>query len=367
MIIDTIDFRNDVAAQKYWQPPASWTPERRQIEVKERIFSGMWLGARKMDGSFYKFIKDEDGNMELIGRSKGVGGDYLNKIDWVPQLMPFFQNLPNGTCLLGEIVFPENEGSKNVTTIMGCLVDKAIARQEKGAKLHYYVFDILAYNNVSFLDYVFAARVDALKKLDTYGCKYVSVAEYCDKEGLWELLGTTLENGGEGIVMTRKMSYYQPDKRPSKDTMKVKKEISNTIDCFFTGRGTEPTKIYSGKEIEGWEYWVNSITDEKLPVGARYRDFMSGAAIVPVTKPYYYGWCGSLEIGLIRDGVVVPIGLLSGLTDEIKANPLKYKGRVIEVSAMEIDSESHSLRHGKMLQFRDDKPMLECTYDQLLQ
>ena len=45
--------------------------------------------------------------MELVGRSKGVGGDYLNKIDWVPQLMSFFQNLPNGTCLLGEIVFEQ--------------------------------------------------------------------------------------------------------------------------------------------------------------------------------------------------------------------------------------------------------------------
>ena len=66
--------------------------------------------------------------------------------------MPFFEALPNGTCLLGEIYFPKNEGSSNVTTIMGCTQDKALRRQENGEKLHYYVFDVLAYNNTIYYD-----------------------------------------------------------------------------------------------------------------------------------------------------------------------------------------------------------------------
>ena len=134
--IDGIDFHS-LPAQKYWSMPASWAPERKQQEVKSAIFSGEYVGARKIDGAFYKFVKDEDGNMELLGRSKSVNGDYLNKIEWVPQLRSFFNTLPKGTCLIGEIYFPHNEGSNHVTTIMGCLKDKAIARQEAGEKPRY--------------------------------------------------------------------------------------------------------------------------------------------------------------------------------------------------------------------------------------
>ena len=141
--IDNIDFHN-LAAMKYWAPPASWDDAKKRSTTRERIYSGEWLGARKMDGSFWKFVKDEDGNMELLGRSKSVSGDYLNKIEWVPHLNDFFNALPNGTCLIGELVFTENEGSKNVTTIMGCLKEKAIQRQKEN-KLHFYVFDVLAW------------------------------------------------------------------------------------------------------------------------------------------------------------------------------------------------------------------------------
>ena len=146
MIIDNVDF-HELPAQKYWSFPSGYKKDSK-AETQNMIFSGDYVGARKMDGAFYKFIKDENGNMELIGRSKSVSGNYLNKIDWVPQFHSFFNSLPNGTCLLGELYFPEKEGSSAVTTIMGCLPQKARDRQEKGMKLHYYVFDVLAYNGI---------------------------------------------------------------------------------------------------------------------------------------------------------------------------------------------------------------------------
>ena len=115
MIIDNVDF-HELPAQKYWSFPSGYKKDSK-AETQNMIFSGDYVGARKMDGAFYKFIKDENGNMELIGRSKSVKGDYIDKIEWVPQLHEFFNSLPNGTCLLGELYFPEKEGSSNVTTI----------------------------------------------------------------------------------------------------------------------------------------------------------------------------------------------------------------------------------------------------------
>ena len=376
--INGINF-HDLEAQKYWAPPSSWTDEKKKETTRSRIFSGDWYGARKMDGAFYKFVKDEDGNMELLGRSKGVSGDYLNKIDFVPQLHDFFDAIPNGTCLLGEIYFPENEGSKNVTTIMGCLVDKAIARQQKGKKLHFYIFDILAFDNKSWLNLPAADRFNSLTTFSrVYTCEYVEWAKYKTGKLLWATLQDILGSGGEGIVLTRGGSLYQPGKRPSKDCQKVKKELKETIDCFFTGRAAAPTRLYTGKEIQNWKYWENVQTGAKLH-GEFYNDYYDGKPIEPVTKPYYHGWAGSLEIGVLRkkegnklnlyngrvvfDAEIHPIGMLSGVTEEVKANVAAYSFIPIEVTAMEIDNESKALRHGKMIGFRKDLMLEDCTFE----
>lgn len=382
-LIENVDF-HELTPQKYWAPPSSWTKEKIRTTTEGRIFSGDWTGARKMDGAFYKFVKGEDGTMELLGRSKGVGGDYLNKIDWVPHLHPFFEAMPNGTCILGEIYFPNNEGSKNVTTIMGCLENKAIERQAKGPKLWYYIFDILALDGKSLLDYTMKERVDALRALEE-DCSmglaneypFIKFAHYSDGEELWKRLNIILQNGGEGIVLTRKGAKYQPGKRPSKDCQKVKKEIQQTIDCFFTGRVLPPTQVYTGKDIENWMYWENSVTGEKYN-GDKYYEYDHGATLTPITKGWYYGWAGSLQIGVIADtdesrvgaidvdgGQIVPIGYLSGLTEEIKTNYADYAFKPIEVTCMEIDNETHGLRHAKLVQFRSDLNINDCTYSKV--
>ena len=185
---------------------------------------------------------------------------------------------------------------------------------------------------------------------------------------LWRTLQEVLASGGEGMVITRGEAKYQPGKRPSKDCQKVKKEIQQTIDCFFTGRATVPTHIYSGKEIETWKYWENSITGEKIE-GEYYKEYSEGAPIMPVTKPYFYGWAGSLEIGVLKDGNVVSIGFLSGLSDEIKANFRDYAKKPIEITCMEIqyhdDGRLPGLRHAKFLQFRPDLTIRDCTYEKI--
>lgn len=367
MIIDNVDF-HELPAQKYWSFPSGYKKDSK-AETQNMIFSGDYVGARKMDGAFYKFIKDENGNMELIGRSKSVKGDYIDKIEWVPQLHEFFNSLPNGTCLLGELYFPEKEGSSNVTTIMGCLPQKARNRQEKGMKLHYYVFDVLAIDGESIYQQNIEDRVDEIDILrKAYkNEKYVKIAEYYEGKELWDHLQETLNNGGEGVVITKKGTCYQPGKRPARQTLKVKKELHETIDCFFTGHATAPTKEYTGKEIETWQYWLNERTGEKLN-GEYYKEYFNGAPLIPITKPYFNGWAGSLEIGVIKNDKVVPIGYLSGLSDEIKANYKDYKGKVIEVGAMEVlynNGKFSGLRHAKLVNFRPDLTIKDCTFEKI--
>ena len=360
MLINGIDFEN-LEAEKYWSWPSSFKGDPKE-ETRNLIYSGNYLGARKMDGAYYRFIKDMDGNMRLQGRSKSVNGGYLDKLDHVPHLMDFFNKLPNGTCLLGEIYFPKNEGSSNVTTIMGCLTDKAIARQEKGEKLHYYIFDIWAWDGESYMEKKCEDRFTKLGLLaSVYPPEYVEWAEYVSGHDLWVHLQTILANGGEGIVMTKKGTVPQPGKRPARKTLKVKKELAENIDCFFTGHATAPTRLYSGKELKTWKYW------ERLRDGAKleaelYEDYKNGEAIEPVTKPYFHGWAGSLEIGVMKDGKEIAIGLLSGLTEEIKANPAAMRHQCIEVAAMEV-LPTGGIRPGKLKQFRPDLVPSDCTWE----
>ena len=380
--IDGYNF-GEMEAMKYWAPPSSWTDQKKKDHAHNCVFGGDFLGAEKKDGYFAKLIKDEDGNIILYSRSRGVNGKFADKHEWVPHLKPFFNALPNGTCLLGEVYFPSKPGSRQVTTIMGCLKEKAIERQEKGEKLHFYVFDCLAFADKSLLDWPAKKRFNIASGLvninEISKKEYVSFAEYKTGKELWHMLQEILARGDEGVVITHKDGKYEPGKRPSKTTLKIKKELKQTIDCFFTGTGSAPTKEYTGKEIETWKFWQNKITGEKME-GEFYRDYVGGAAIEPVTKGFFYGWSGSLEIGVFRhkvgsrckirgevfeDTEVFPIGWLSGVTDEMKANPEKYAFQPMEVTAMEYDEFNHTLRHGKMVGWRKDLTLKDCTLEKI--
>ena len=367
-MINGIDF-SELDAEKYYSITKSFKGNPK-AEIRNRIFSGQYIGSRKMDGAYFRFIKDIDGSMRLQGRSRNVNGVYLDKIDHVPHLMDFFNSLPNGTCLLGELYFPNNEGSNNVTTIIGCLTEKAIKRQEVGDKLHYYVFDVWAYDGESYLDTKIEERVECLNVIKAkHDYSYVEFATYYTGAALWNELEIILANGGEGIVMTKLGTTPEPGKRRAWKTLKVKKEISQTIDCFFTGRITPPTRLYTGKDIDNWEYW-QEVKSGEMKYGKLFTNYYNGEGIEPVTKSFFYDYAGSLEVGVIKNNkTIVPIGYLSGLTEEIKKNYIDYKGKPIEITAMEIFKDKNGvvggLRHAKFLRFRPDLSVADCTYEKI--
>lgn len=356
--IDGVDFHNQ-EVMFYHQLPSSWETSKKQATIKELILSGDWLGSRKMDGAFYKFLKDEDGNMELIGRNRGVDGEYNNKILWVPQFSEYFNSLPNGTCLIGELYLPSAEGSNNTTTIMGCLLDKAIERQQEGEYLDYYIFDVLAYNNKSFLSLNAATRFEFLQSLPI--CNYVHTAQYFKGEELYKLIQELFNDGAEGAVITRQDALYQPGKRPTKTTLKIKRELANTIDCVVMGM-SPPTKEYSGKNISTWKYWIDDC-GIRLPLDTYTED----GKHFPVTKAFYNDWAGSLLLGLYDTdkNEITVFGELGGLTDKDKEEWKDHLNKCVEVSAMELYSDTHAMRHPRFVRWRDDKTPNQCTWEQV--
>jgi hypothetical protein len=80
----------------------------------------------------------------------------------------------------------------------------------------------------------------------------------------------------------------------------------------------------------------------------------------------------AVEIAVIKEGKTIPIGFISGITEDIRKGIVddakSFIGKVVELQAMEIDrsAEVPTLRHAKIINWRDDKNAKDCSWDQLL-
>lgn len=369
VIINGYDFWN-MEAEKYYAPTKNTNLKEM---VNNAIFSGDYIGSRKVDGQWLMVIKDEEGNLFARPRSESVNGGYPNKIDWIPHLKKEFERLPNGTVLLGEVYFDGNEGSRKVTSIMGCLKDKAVQRQEKGDKLSYYIFDCLALNNSLLMNAPLIVRKDAIKGIYNSIFKdsqYIQSAVFYEGEKLLDYIAYCREQSWEGVVLQRKDGVYEPGKRPARKSIKVKKELDREVDCFLTGNYKDATWEYTGKEVENWKYWFN-IKDNSKMEGIYYEDFQNGAPIEPISKGAFFGWAGSIEIGVIKGEEIVPIGWISNVTEEVKRGIVEdnssWARRVVTISAMSLEPDTKAFRHARIINWRDetDKSWKDCTYDQI--
>lgn len=365
IIINGIDFWDDFKAEKYWSPTKN---QNLKEIVNNAIWSGRYTASEKIDGDWRMLIRDMDGNFHLRGRSESVNGGFADKIDWIPHIVEDLNDIPNGTVFLGELYLPSKRGSRNVTTIMGCLKEKALARQEKSEKLSYYIFDILAYNGKQILDLPLSTRLNIMKDaIVNKNRNYISLSHYYSEPcAIEELMGKVLESGGEGIVLKRLDGIYEQGKRPARKSIKVKQEIANDIDCFLTGRYKLATIEYTGKELPNWTYWMNVRTGEKFNKNM-YDDYHGGdGTIIPITKSFYNGWAGSIELGVYRDNEIVPVCWISNVTEEVKQgiveNNSDWKYRVVKVQAMMIEKDTKALRHSKIIAWRanDEKSWQEC-------
>ena len=74
---------------------------------------------------------------------------------------------------------------------------------------------------------------------------------------------------------------------------------------------------------------------------------------------------GSIKFGQYRDGILVPFGSCSGISDKIRTefsnNPEKFVGQVMTIKAQE-RTESGAFRHPVFVRMRPDKNPEECIY-----
>ena len=331
---------------------------------------GTWFAQLKKDGALYMYVKGLGGENYLFGRTVSKKTGLLTeKAANVPHIIEAFHDIPNGTIILGEIYYP-GKTSKDVTSIMGCLPQKAIERQNGSyGPIHYYIYDCLGYNGTSLLKYNNWTRYQVLQAIWKKHIVENSVipftlelAAVVDEE-IYASIGKALAAGEEGMVVKKKTALYEPGKRPM--TMLKAKQVDN-IDAVIIGF-KDPVVEYTGKEIETWQYWVNGYDGSHLPIGFHYGEDIA----IPVTKHHYFGWKNAIEIGAYDDNNNLhSIGTIaSGLTDFIREDmslhPENYLNKVVSIQCMSKDNKEKTLRHGFFLNIREDKNANECKLDDI--
>ena len=329
-------------------------------EGKEDLFpsicaSGEYFAELKKDGYWYQYEKTDERSYLWSRTVSKVTGTLAEKSENVPHIMEIMDRVPAGTIIIGEIYYP-GKRSKDVTPIMGSLPDKAIERQKgEYGWLHYYVHDMIYYNGKDLTKYGASIRYSLLAACfnkynlgnmhDVYGTSIVELAQRVD-DNIQEACAAALAAGEEGMVLKKKTAPYTPGKRPVWDTIKIKK--TDTCDAVIIA-ACDPTREYTGKELDTWEYWEGN---------------------TPVTKPYALGWKTAIEIGAYDGDKLVSIGTVSsGLTDEMREglakHPEDYIGKVCELAGMEKDREAHTLRHFHFKGIRTDKNPQECLMTEI--
>lgn len=369
--IDNTDVWDGFDAMKYWVHPKTYDARKKKEECKNYILSGAYWGSRKMDGAWNMIIRDMDGNYHMRSRTAGVDGSFTDKAEWVPQIIECL-DMPNGSAVIGEIYLPNDEGSRKITSILNCLKEKCLQRQKERTYLHFYAFDIVAWDGKMITSLPFKDRIFKYLYKNFKSCvngDYVEIAEYKNGQELWDMYGEILAAGGEGIVITQENTKYLCGKRQARSTIKLKKELTDTIDAFYDGDYKPAKKLSDTTRPEQWEYWLNEKTGEKVDTN-KFFEQCNGEPWVPITKAYYFGWASAISFSVMKDGKPYHIGYISGITEEVKAgvvnNPEEWIGKVAELSAMEIENINgqYSLRHGKIVQWRTKKKE-DCDFSQI--
>ena len=347
--------------------------------IIDKAFNGIdYVAQEKKDGALYMLEKIDPNHIYLFARTVSrKTGELVEKSENVPHIIEWAKSLPDNTVILGEIYVPGGH-SNDVTKIMGCTAKNAQDRQYKtdmyGGPIHYYIFDCLFFEGQSLINTGFLERFTILQKhVMGYGLTdYVEIATVFTKH-FDIILKDIFDHGGEGLVFKKRDAIYEPGKRPTQTYFKMKEHI-DSLDLICIGL-EEPTRAYTGKEIEVWPYWIEKkYVDENGTwhwVDAQrncYEDWLQdNSSFEPVTKPWLKGWKNSIKLGLLDDnGSYIEVGhVASGITDEMREdmarNPDKYMYHVVQVSCMSVNKKDFTIRHCVFERMREDKNVDECN------
>ena len=358
---------------KYYAPSSTMSKESFRNKLEQFIVSKKYLYGIKTDGNWSRaIITPERSVLQTRGISVKTNtyGEIQDKVLFWDSVQNAFSNT---TVILGE-VFRNGDIDRQIGSILRCLSDKAIARQ-KDNPLHWRIFDVLCYEGQDLMNSGFEERIKYIPKVVAQiNSNLVEGVQYYQMdENFFDKMEEIFANGGEGAVCYKKDSIYIPGKRGPHawDTVKVKQEITEDIDCFITG--IEPAvKSYTGKELETWLLWENCRTGEKM-VGEYINEYRDGKPVIPISKGYYNNWPGAIYVGVYdNQHNIYPLCKVAGLTEdfknELRDNFDEWHMCPVTIGGMALsDANGLSVRHPYLKSIRkNDLDVEDCTLKKIL-
>lgn len=374
-----IDYKTS-EPMKYWSVPTTMSPTLKKVKLEQMSESGEYMFGLKTDGNWSRAIIERDlAILQTRGISKVTGtyGEIQDKV-------LFWDNVCNAftygtTVILGEVYLPGGI-DKDTGAILRCLGPKALARQKENP-LRWRIFDVLALDGDDYMNEPFTYRISHIPEVvGRINSPLVSGVEYYEMDNtFFDKMGEIFAAGGEGCVCYKKDSVYIPGKRGPHawDTVKVKQEISDEIDAFISGI-VPGERMYTGKDMASWELWENQRTGE-LVRGNYFGEYQLGGAYIPVSKNYWYGWPGAIQLSVYDSNHnEVPLCKVSGLTEDFKTSlrddpnrwigcPVSISGMMVSSARADSDGNGISIRHPLLKRIREnDISKEDCTLAKIL-
>ncbi len=330
------------------------------------------IAEQKFDGHRGLIYFTSKGNRVFSRRVSKQTGWFAENTDQMPHIRDI--KVPEhyiGTVIDGEILLPlKNCTCRDVQSVTGALPETAIENQLNRGFAYLSAFDILYYRGLNIQRMpLWKRKVYLWKVLSELNSPFIKTCpiysnqetlshltqlwrDYKVNDNISSILNKTndieqqfidfLKEGKEGLIIKDINGIYE--QKRSKAFIKMK--AHKTFDVVIMGYD-EPTKEYTGKELDKWEYFDGN---------------------TPVTKYYYQGWIGAIVFGVWKDGKLIEVGRTSGMDETtremLSLNREHYLGAVIEVEAQGIiDKDKGSLQHPRYIMMRPDKNSEQCTFE----
>lgn len=365
---------------------------QKEIKTQRLMSNPNYIGQRKLNGERILACK-YNGKVILLGRNTSKKGLRMEKTGLLPHIIRELEELlPYDGIFDGEILaIPHQEDlSLDEIKAMSFKEDfwmcrdimghhlypkEGVAQQEINGKLHYFVFDVLAFQEKEIIDCAYADRLQILNMVDD---TYFKSMQYIHKVPVvytatekQALLDYCLGVGLEGIILKQLSAMYKPGKRPANVWVKVKR--SDPADCIIIG--------YSEAE-----QWTETVQDGKKCLDDE------GNVVLAESRFYANGWIGAMWLGqwslrpptrkqtqnarafyyqIIEQeygGVtrwLVPVAKVSGMDDNLREkisnNRSAFMGKICVINYFEQTKDAYF--QPTFSHFRDDKSTLDCSWD----
>ena len=314
----------------------------RDVAKLEKLFeSDDYIADDKIDGCHY-----------LMVACRFFSTEHVEKTDNYPHLRDFFISLGMPNLILdGEINYP-GKTSQYCTRVTGADPSTAVSFQDKNGYIKYALHDMIRtpkgtwlinepwYKRRPVLEYFYDRYIK-----NTPMAQHIYLTKWVEKDKK-KFADQIMADGGEGVILKKKNSLYVMGKKPA--WMWVKYKLKDETDLIITGY--EPAKVdYTGTDYDNWPYWKDVGNERK-----------------PVSKFYYFGWIGALELSAYVDGKLTKICTCSGFDEEMRKkfteNKEQFLNKVVKVTFMQ-KTEAGYPRSPRFECFHESKTAEECIWE----